>query len=66
MLPMPYPSTSSKYFDEFSREGVAMSKNFQTLASFVAPSFNTTKPASNWYAKRAYAHFATEAYGVNG
>lgn len=41
-----------------------MSKNIQTLASFVAPSFNT--PTSNWYAKRAYAHFATEAYGVNG
>jgi hypothetical protein len=42
-----------------------MSKSLQTLASLVAPSFNTYTSNPTWNAKRAYAHFATEAQGVN-
>ena len=44
-----------------------------SLTIMVAPSFATTYPtswATNWVAKRAYAHFATnfgeKAEGVNG
>jgi hypothetical protein len=45
-----------------------MSKATMTSALFVVPS--STTPATNWYSKRAHAHFATYfgagAFGVNG
>ena len=43
-----------------------MSKNIMTSAQFVAPTFNSNYPTTTWAAKRAFAHFGNEAYGVNG
>ena len=45
-----------------------MSVNNMTIASFVALSSNSNYPttATTWFTKRAYAHFGTEATGVNG
>ena len=44
----------------------SMSKNIMTSAQFVAPTFNSNYPTTTWAAKRAFAHFGNEAYGVNG
>ena len=68
---MLYPTTSSKNGENLlvkKVKGEAMSKNMMTLASIVAPSFNSNYPttATTWFTKRAYAHFGTEATGVNG
>ena len=43
-----------------------MSVNIMTIASSVAPSFTNNYPTTTWSAKRAYAHFGNEAFGVNG
>lgn len=43
-----------------------MSAKSMTFASFVAPSFTSNYPTTNWSAKRAYTHFGNEAFGVNG
>jgi hypothetical protein len=59
----------SNFLIELKERGDEMSAKSMTFASFVAPSFtatySTTNP-TNWSAKRAYAHFGTEAFGVNG
>jgi hypothetical protein len=47
---------------------MSVKANYATLASFVALSSNSNYPttATTWFTKRAYAHFGTEATGVNG
>jgi len=47
-------------------KGEVMSVNIMTIASSVAPSFTNNYPTTTWSAKRAYAHFGNEAFGVNG
>ena len=48
-------------------KGAEMSINSMTFASLNAPSFTANYPtATNWFTKRAYAHFGIEATGVNG
>ena len=60
---MLYPTVSKQYeymvWKLKEWKGEEMSKNIKTFASFVAPSFTPNHSATNWYAKRAYAHFAT-------
>ena len=72
---MLYPTTSSNngenlLVNQVKGEAMSakMSSNIMSLASIVAPSFNSNYPttATTWFTKRAYAHFGTEAIGVNG
>ena len=76
---MLYPTTSSNNGENLlvkqvkgeamsAKMSAKMSSNIMTLASIVAPSFNSNYPttATTWFTKRAYAHFGTEAIGVNG
>ena len=72
---MLYPTTSSNNGENLLVKQVKgeamsakMSSNIMTLAPIVAPSFNSNYPttATTWFTKRAYAHFGTEAIGVNG
>jgi hypothetical protein len=56
----------SNFLIELKERGDEMSAKSMTFASFVAPSFTSNYPTTNWSAKRAYAHFGTEAFGVNG
>ena len=48
-------------------KGAEMSINSMAFSSLNAPSFTANYPtATNWFTKRANAHFGIEATGVNG